>query len=116
MPVRSNRNLTEYYDRFSTSGAGGPEHVWGQLSMLGDRGLFMAGNYNGSYSNNIEYITIPSTGNGTDFGDLTESKIVPGACSSSAGRAVRAGGYGFTDVIDYVTIASTGNATDFGDM
>ena len=27
MPIRSNRNLTEYYDRFSYSGAGGPEPV-----------------------------------------------------------------------------------------
>ena len=114
MPIRSNRNLTEYYDRFSYSGAGGPERVFA-LSMVGDRGLFMAGS-TPSYVNDISYITIPTLGNGTDFGNLTEAIIVPGACSSEVGRGVRAGGYGFTNVIDYVTIANTGNATDFGDM
>ena len=91
MPIRSTRNLESYYDRFITSGAGGPEYVFSQLSMVGDRGLFMAGNYNGSYSVYIEYITIPSTGNGTDFGDLVSP--LTGGYASATSDGTRAVSY-----------------------
>jgi hypothetical protein len=64
--------------------------------------------------NNIGYVTIASTGNATDFGDLTVGRTRIDGTSSST-RGVFAGGYS-SGVIDYVTIASTGNATDFGDM
>ena len=64
--------------------------------------------------NTIDYITIPTTGNATDFGDLTSARRFPGALGSST-RGVF--GSGLNDnVIDYVTISSTGNAFDFGDM
>ena len=63
----------------------------------------------------IDYITIATTGNGADFGDLTVGRgFGPGA--SSGIRGLFAGGNGPSNVIDYVTIASTGNATDFGDL
>jgi hypothetical protein len=67
--------------------------------------------------NVIEYITISSTGNATDFGDLTVARYGPGACSSST-RGVFGGGYTPTrlNVIEYITISSTGNAIDFGDL
>jgi hypothetical protein len=64
--------------------------------------------------NVIEYITIASTGNATDFGDLTQARNSLAACSSST-RGVFGGGY-ITNIIDYITIATTGNATDFGDL
>ena len=65
-------------------------------------------------SNVIEYITIGSTGNSTDFGDLTAARYnVSGFASAT--RGVVGGGSGAATTIDYVTIASTGNATDFGD-
>ena len=76
-----------------------------------------------AFTNKIEYVTIGSTGNGTDFGDLTAIKVDPGGAGSST-RAVFAGGgsnpgsspYGSNvATIDFVTIASTGNASDFGD-
>jgi hypothetical protein len=69
-------------------------------------------------TNVIQYITIASTGNATDFGDLTVNQYFPGAASSST-IATFAGGYtgsGNTNVISTITIASTGNATDFGDL
>ena len=71
-------------------------------------------------SNIIVYITIASTGNATDFGDLTLKRTTPAGCSSST-RGVFGGGYQnnsstYTNVIDYVTIASVGNASDFGDL
>ena len=68
--------------------------------------------------NNIDYITIASTGNSLDFGDLTRTKQ---ACSStaSATRSVIFGGYisptYYTD-IDYITISSGGGASHFGDL
>ena len=68
--------------------------------------------------NNIEYVTIASTGNGSDFGDLTQARSSQAATSSSV-RAIWMGGNtsgGDQNTIDYITIASTGNATDFGDL
>ena len=69
-------------------------------------------------ANVIDYATIASTGNATDFGDSSVTVYGHHALSSST-RFVGAGGDEGpqkTNVIDYVTIASTGNATDFGDL
>ena len=80
------------------------------------RGLF-GGGYNESYTNTVDYITIESTGNATDFGDLTVARYALAACSSSTRGVFGGGDTGArSNVIDYVTIASTGNATDFGDL
>jgi len=82
------------------------------------RGIFFGGG-NTSALNIIEYITISSTGNSQDFGDLTETKKGSGAYSSSTRGISHAGQKEaspyYLNIIDYVTIASTGNATDFGD-
>lgn len=70
-----------------------------------------------AYYNIIDYITIASTGNATDFGDTTRSGAAnqaSGACASST-RGVMGGGIN-VNTMDYVTIASTGNAQDFGDL
>lgn len=81
----------------------------------GARGLF------GGYSSTeIQYITIASPGNGTDFGDLSQASI-EAATGSNGSRIVFAGGSvgsnsSTSNVIDYVTSSSTGNATDFGDL
>jgi hypothetical protein len=66
----------------------------------------------------MDYITIASTGNASDFGDLTVARRGSGACSSSI-RGVWGSGNtssGRTNIIDFVNIASAGNASDFGDM
>ena len=87
------------------------------------RGLF-AGGQNvpspSAFYDIIDYITIASTGNATDFGDLTENVFM---CTgfSDATRGVRGGGNtsptaSNTNTIDYITIASAGNATNFGDL
>ena len=76
-------------------------------------GIF-GGGYTPSQSNIIDYITIASVGNATDFGDLTVARNAPAACSSST-RGVFGGGNS-SNTIDYITIATTGNATDFGDL
>ena len=48
------------------------------------RGLF-AGGYSPSLINGIEFITIASTGNGADFGDMTFVSQYGGGCSDSHG-------------------------------
>ena len=65
----------------------------------------------------IEYITITSTGDATDFGDLTVGRFQLDATSNGTGeRGIFAGGYQTLNVIDYITINSVGDATDFGDL
>jgi len=90
------------------------------------RGVFSGGWYQGlgtsghTYSNILDYITIASTGNVTDFGDLTVGRQnMSSGVTSSSTRGLIFGGdaSGSTsNVIDYITIASTGNAQDFGDL
>jgi len=90
---------------------------------VGARGLFagaVTGN-NPSHDptrNDIKYINISSTGDSTDFGDLTTSLNTPGGGSDGV-RAVFGGG-SFSPArqtrIHEVTIASTGNATNYGDL
>ena len=67
----------------------------------------------------IEFITIATTGNAADFGDMTSARYNHGGASSPT-RAVFMGGFPFTNatnvIIDYVEIATTGNAVDFGDL
>ena len=67
------------------------------------------------YNNIIEYSTIPTLGNATDFGDagVTRDKLGAGA---SRTRGIFVGGEGGGNVIEYVTISSTGNAVNFGDI
>jgi len=65
----------------------------------------------------MSYITIASTGNSLNFGDLTTARWGLSAFSNST-RGIFFSGNTTptnTNVIDYVTIASTGNAQDFGD-
>jgi len=71
-----------------------------------------------TYHNTVEYITIDTPGNVTDFGNLTDGRYGLGAASNGT-RGVFAGGRNSTvntNTIDYITINTTGNATDFGDL
>ena len=78
------------------------------------RGCFCGGHLT-TGGETIEYITIASAGDATDFGDLLASKKNSANLSSST-RGIIAGGAGPINVIQYITIASAGNATDFGDL
>jgi hypothetical protein len=97
----------------------------GCFGLSGDgssRGVFAGGTLNDSagtsnQTNDIEYITFATTGNGTTFGDLTQARY-EGASVSSGTRGCFIGGASINtaqNIIDYITIATTGNATDFGD-
>ena len=84
------------------------------------RGVF-AGGYQiagvNAKTNLIEFITIASTGDTTDFGSLTEASAHVGACASPS-RGIIFGGHTPTVVntIQFITISSTGDAQDFGDL
>lgn len=93
------------------------EVAQGQVGSA-SRGLFYGGeNSGGSKVNTIDFITYPSAGNATDFGDMTTLANQSGTCSSST-RGLRGAGNSslVQNVIDYVTIATSGNAIDFGDL
>ena len=88
------------------------------------RGLYHIGTNSWSPTwnsqNRVEYITLASEGNATNFGELTVARHYTGGVSSSV-RGVFGGGFtgpGPTryNTIDFVLIASTGNAQDFGDL
>ena len=83
------------------------------------RGIFAGGYTNsptGTHFDTIEFVTVSSTGNASDFGNLTAATKNLAGCSNST-RGLTGGGQSpsNTDVINFITIASTGNATDFGD-
>ena len=86
----------------------------GELSD-GLRGIAMGGSNNpGDHTNHIDFITIATTGNATEFGDT--SVVRPSGGLSNQTRSVNGGDAALTNTIDYVTIATTGNASDFGDL
>ena len=72
--------------------------------------LFCCGGDNPS-TNICDYITIQSTGNAQDFGDLTAASVASCAHGSSTRGIIGLA----SNVINYITIATTGNAADFGD-
>ena len=68
--------------------------------------------------NFIEFITLASEGNGTEFGNLTANTAYAGAVGSQT-RAVFSGGSrndAASNIIDFIEIATGGNAQDFGDV
>ena len=88
----------------------------------GVRGLF-AGGYGGgaplNYTNNIEMVTIASTGDTTDWGDMNFSSSGTWAGCASPTRGMFFGGYNgaLMNNISYVTIATRGEGgKNFGDL
>ena len=88
------------------------------------RGLFAGGTLGpgtiGAGVNEIDYVTIASTGNGVDFGDLQQEVAGSASCASST-RALVAGGVedapnAAVNTINFITISTLGNAADFGDL
>ena len=83
------------------------------------RGVFLGGG-TPSKSDVIQYITIASTGDAQDFGDLPYSADaqIEGTCGSPI-RGIAAGGNpgpSKIDNISYITLTTLGNAQDFGDL
>ena len=85
------------------------------------RGVFLGGNAGSDGVFKIDFITITSTANAVDFGNLTVARQGCRAVGSAV-RGICAGGqsgsspFTYQNVIDYVTISSTGYAQEFGDL
>ena len=75
----------------------------------------MGGGRDPSNTNIIDYITIASTGDATDFGDLTAADYIYSATGNSI-RAIWMANSTITNAMEFVTIATTGNAVDWGDQ
>ena len=86
----------------------------------GTRGVFAGGYQPGSGNKNeIEFGNIDTTGNFSDFGNLTDSRRLQGGAGGDRTRGLFCGGRKSpqnSEVIDFITFASTGNAQDFGDI
>lgn len=75
---------------------------------------YNSGGYSGAaLVNTIQYVTIASTGNASDFGDLSAGKQFCTGTSNSTRGLVQ---LGESNTCEYITISSTGNSTDFGDL
>ena len=85
----------------------------------GTRALFAGGNAPSTAVNEIEFINVDSTGNASDFGNLTNTYHGQASCSSRT-RGLTGGGQrapvSQSNAIEFVTISSTGDMTDFGDL
>ncbi len=85
------------------------------------RGIFVGGNVSPSGNvNTIQFITIASEGNATDFGDIGSNRVTAqsGAGTSNNLRGVTMGGFNnpnqYSTTMEFVNIATTGNSNDFG--
>ena len=64
----------------------------------------------------MDYITIATTSNATDFGDLTLARKGPEGAGNNTRATFGPGVQGSSQaVIDYVSFDTPGNAADFGD-
>jgi len=117
MRFNSDSHKLEYWD-------GG---VWMQVHTFspnldgGVRALFALGRVSApNFSNIIEFVTTATSGNSSDFGDLTDPRGMGGAFSSNVfgyfNGGQSSGGTSPINRSDRVTIASTGNATDSGNL
>ena len=85
------------------------------------RGFFHGGRNNPNHYSDINLITIASTGNASDFGDMSIKRNGGAGNVSSSTRALVAGGYDLdatanTTSIDYFIMSSSGGGNDFGDL
>ena len=80
------------------------------------RGLFCGGSIPSTpVVATIDFITISTTSNASDFGDLQVAQERVGSCSNAVRGIVTTGAPSASNLIQFLTIATLGNAQDFGD-
>ena len=69
------------------------------------RGIFALGDVGDSAVDTVEFITIATIGDTTDFGNLTVGRKNPAACSSTT-RMINGGGFGpsYSNVMDMLQL------------
>ena len=111
-------------------GAGDIEKIMGvevvtTIQWLGTRGVVAGGEDGNDRKNVIQYKTVASDANTSDFGDLNYYVLTMASSGSNIARGIFAGGSKAAspsgssadgDIADYITVGSTGNGTDFGDL
>jgi hypothetical protein len=98
-------------EAFAYSKAG----LWPTAGSLGPTGLFAGGYIAVGSTNEISYINIASTGDASDWGDLTVAGNPQTGGAASSTRAIFGAGASRGSTYDYITFATQGNALDFGD-
>ena len=81
------------------------------VAMGGNAGAPGYANYN-----TIDFVTIASAGNATDFGDLITAIANAQPASNSIIGLNMGGSNGSINTIEFITIATTGNASLFGEL
>jgi len=121
LSIQSMGNAVRFSD-LSTNSYSGSTTCASSTRALKAGGATGPGSANPNKTNNIEYVTIATTGNASDFGDMLAAiSFNPGGGNQTrgiwmGGEAPGAPGSSAVDTIQYVTIATTGDATDFGDL
>ena len=117
----STGNATDFGDLAANSGgSGGMGCSNGTLAFYG-AGFDLNESPDGSAYRDVDfsYVTILTTGNSSNAGDLSEGKNWIGSTSGDS-RGLISGGYtvsvGGIDVIDYIVFSTSGNSSDFGDL
>ena len=101
----------------TTFGSSGMQLPSGPTEMRGGRGRgFFAGGQTPSAVNTIDKIEIATTGNATDFGDLSFTRDQSGGASSATRGLIAGGRAPEISTINYVVLSSEGGANDFGDL
>ena len=115
--IATTGNATDFGDSQFSWG-----YLYGSIGQVGNNtiGCWAGGYQDSGYAkaNVISKITIQTTGNATDFGDLLAGQLYMSACSDGT-TGTFAGGSGTAshyNVIHKITIGTPGNATDFGDI
>lgn len=86
----------------------------------GNRGVFFGG-YGGGSVNRIEYITIPTTGNSLDFGDLPRGTCWTASASNGfigvvCGGSTSNGSTPNLNYIEKITFSTIGNSVNVGEL
>ena len=117
--ISSDSNSTDFGDLTHTNG------YFNVGNSNGTRGIFMGGaDIDSPYAvtDQIDFVTIATAGNATDFGSLSTARYAAMGASNST-RGVIAGGrisptpsLPATNLMEFVNIASTGNGAAFGEL
>ena len=84
------------------------------------RGVHIGGinapNQSSPYSDTMEFVTISTLGNATDFGDMQDGRVFCSSASNAIRGIIVGDSYPITNVITFITISTLGEDKDFGDM
>jgi hypothetical protein len=99
-------------------GYSAPSDATSSASPTASRAVFSGGMGRSNPTNIIDYVSIATTADAVDFGDLTSSSNAASGtvASSTRGLILKTGPEQVSNDIDYITIASTGNAVSFGEI